>query len=366
MIFEKFDISISEIEQNKIKKLVDLAFLNAKLSKDQIEELLNTINYQTLPYLQQKAVEKRKEIYGDKLYIRGLIEISNYCKKDCLYCGIRKSNKNVNRYRYDEQTIKKIIDHGYSRGYHTIVMQGGEDDYYTDEKLSRIIHDTKEKYPDIAITLSVGERSKSSYLNLYDSGADRFLLRHETANQDHYALLHPKEMSLETRMQALKNLKEIGYQTGAGFMVGSPFQSMEDIVNDIIFLQDFQPQMVGIGPYLNHHETPFYDMPNGKLEHVLIIYSLVRLLVPNGLIPSTTATSSVNPLGRLQALKSGCNVIMINLSDMDKRQDYTLYENKSYKGDESDEFLQIIEQDIIKAGMEIDFSIGNYKANKGE
>lgn len=360
MIFQNFNQLRSIDVMNSIKHLIDRLYAGEKLNAQEFTFLIKNINVETLPYLRQKAVKKRQEIYQNHVYIRGLIEISNICKQDCLYCGIRKSNENVNRYRYDKDTILKIVDHGYARGYRTFVMQGGEDAYYNDQLLSEIIKSIKEKYSDVAVTLSIGERSKESYQKLYDAGADRFLLRHESATKDHYQKLHPESMLLETRMQALKDLKAIGFQTGAGFMVGSPYQSDENIVNELLFLQEFQPEMVGIGPYLTHHDTPFVNEQNGQIDHVLVIYALARLIVPKGLIPSTTATSSLDPQGRLKALESGCNVIMINLSDTDKRQNYTLYENKTYKGDESDEYLTLIKNDIEKAGMEIDFNVGNH------
>ncbi|MDR1781978.1 MAG: [FeFe] hydrogenase H-cluster radical SAM maturase HydE [Bacilli bacterium] len=332
-----------------------------KLKRDDFLYILDNINDEVFSVLQSLAYQKRKLIYNDSVFIRGLIEISNYCKKDCYYCGIRKSNLTAHRYRYDKNKIYEIVTYAYQRGYRTIVMQGGEDDYYTKELLEEIIGKIRNDYPDVAITLSLGEKDYDTYQALFRAGANRYLLRHESASKKHYEKLHPSFMSFDNRMQCLNDLKKIGYQTGAGLMVGSPFQTNDDLVEDLLFLQEFQPQMIGIGPYLRHHATPFKDMSNGKLEHVLVMYALARLIVPHALLPSTTATSSLDKTGRLKALLSGCNVIMINLSDIDKRKSYTLYENKSYQGDESDEFIELIKKDIEQANMKIDFSIGNYR-----
>ena len=345
----------------QLKLLIDSLYNNKKLCKEEFLFILNHINEELFSYLQAKACLKRNEIYQDSVFIRGLIEISNYCIQDCYYCGIRLSNKNVERYRYDKETILRIVADAYQKSYKTIVLQGGEDSYYTDEILVSIIKEIKEKYPDLVITLSLGERTLESYQELYDAGASRYLLRHESASERHYQKLHPEKMSLQKRKECLTNLKVIGFQTGAGLMVGSPFQTNEDLVEDLLFLQEFQPEMIGVGPFLKHHETPFKDESNGDLNHVLVIYALARLIVPNALIPSTTATSSLAKDGRLKALKSGCNVIMINLSDFDKRKNYQLYENKVYQGDESDEYRELIRSDINKANLIMDFSQGNYR-----
>lgn len=355
--FKLNDTKVNE----KLVELFERLNNNEIFNKEEFLFILNHINYETFPILQELAFKKRLSIYQDKVYIRGLLEITNYCQQDCYYCGIRKSNHKVNRYRYDRLTVLKIVSNAYQKGYRTIVMQGGEDNYYSDEILVSIVEELKQEYPDIAITLSLGEKEYQSFQKLKQAGVDRYLLRHESASEQLYEKLHPKNMSLKHRIECLENLRKLNFQTGAGFMVGSPYQTNEDLVEDLLFIQKFKPEMIGIGPYLTHQQTPFKDFDNAVLEHVLVCYALVRLISPYSLIPATTATSSLDKTGRLKALQSGCNVIMINLSDFDKRQNYSLYENKSYLGDESDEFIQLINKDIEKAGLKIDFSIGNYR-----
>lgn len=359
MVLNNFTQQNTSIVNERIIDYFERLNNNEKLSYDDFLWLLDHINYETFPHLQKLAYQKRKAIYGDSVYIRGLIEISNYCIQDCFYCGIRKSNDVVERYRYDKDTIIAIVNKAYHKGYRTIVLQGGEDTYYNDNLLVDIITTIKKDYPDLAVTLSLGERNKLSYEKLARAGANRYLLRHESASHSHYQKLHPNRL-LESRLNCLQKLKELGYQTGAGFMVDSPHQKNTDLVKDLLFIQKFQPQMIGIGPYLSHPQTPFKDFANGDLNHVLVCYALARLICPRALIPSTTATSSLDKKGRYQALKSGCNVIMINLSPVEKRKNYTLYANKTYAGDESDAYLNLIESDIKKAGLQIDFSIGNY------
>lgn len=344
---------------NELKLFIDKLSTN-KITKEEFIWFLDNINYEVFTYLKDKAFLKRLEVYGNKVYIRGLIEISNYCQRDCYYCGIRKSNLNVERYRYLDNEILKIIDKAYLKGYRTIVLQGGEDNFYDDEYLVNLIIEIKDKYPDIALTLSLGEKAKDSYQSFKQAGANRYLLRHESASLKHYQKLHPDNMLLENRLDCLKNLKELNYQTGAGFMVGSPYQTNEDLACDLLLLQEMQPEMIGIGPYLNHHQTPFKDFDNGQLEHVLVCYALARLICPQALIPATTATSSLDKQGRKKALECGCNVIMINLSDFEKRQNYSLYENKSYVGDESQEYVDLIKKDIESVGLEMDYNIGNH------
>lgn len=360
MILENYFNKNDEITNDKIENLIVRLNNQNQLDKTEFLFILANINYEIYPYLKELAFNKRLKIYGDKVYIRGLLEISNYCQQDCYYCGIRKSNQNVQRYRYDKDTILKIVANAYQKGYRTIVMQGGEDNYYNDNILVEIIKEIKQLYPDIAITLSLGEKEYESFEKLKNAGADRYLLRHESASENLYQKLHPQNMSLAHRLECLENLKNLDFQTGAGFMVGSPYQTNEDLVEDLLFIQKFKPEMIGVGPYLTHQQTPFKNFENALLEHVLVIYALVRLISPYSLIPATTATSSLDKSGRLKALQAGCNVIMINLSDFEKRQSYSLYENKSYLGDESDEYIQLINEDIEKAGLKIDFSIGNY------
>ena len=280
-------------------------------------------------------MEARQPIYGTAVFTRGLIEISNICKNDCIYCGIRRSNHNVKRYRLEPDVIVACAREGYELGFRTIVLQGGEDAYYTDEVLCGIVSRIKDACPDTAVTLSMGERSYESYQRLYDAGADRYLLRHETADPKHYARLHPAEMSWEHRMQCLRDLRAIGYQVGAGFMVGSPFQTTEHLVKEMRFVERFKPEMCGIGPFIPHHDTPFAHEPAGTLELTLYLLSIIRLIHPHVLLPATTALGTIDPRGREKGMLAGANVVMPNLSPVAVRKQYELYDNKICTGEES-------------------------------
>jgi biotin synthase len=303
--------------------------------------------------LSQKADAVRREVYSDKVFVRGLIEFSNYCNNDCYYCGIRKSNKKVKRYRLEKEQILACADLGYKLGYRTFVLQSGEDLYFTDEKIADIVEGIKNKYPDCAVTLSLGERSRQSYQRFFDAGCDRYLLREETSSKDHYQKLHPDSMSFEKRRQALWDLKEIGFQVGGGFMVGSPYQKTEDIIKDIRFLEELEPDMIGIGPYLVEKDTPFGSFSNGSYEKTLRVLSLVRLIFPYALLPATTALSSIDPQGREMGLKAGANVLMPNLSPQDVRAYYSLYDNKISSGLEAAEAKKDLEKRVKKAGYRI-------------
>lgn len=303
--------------------------------------------------LNKKADAIRKEIYGDKVFVRGLIEFSNVCKNDCYYCGIRKSNDKVERYRLSEEEILACADLGYKLGYRTFVLQGGEDGHFTDDMFIDIVKKIKNLHDDVAITLSLGERSYESYKKLFEAGADRYLLRQETSDKDHYSKLHPETMSFESRRQALRDLKEIGFQVGGGFMVGSPYQRTEDIIKDLRFLEELEPAMIGIGPYMNQHDTPFKDFPNGSFEMTLRLVSILRILFPYALIPATTALGTINPLGRERGLQAGANVLMPNLSPTMVREKYSLYDNKICTGDEAAECRSCLELRIKNAGYEI-------------
>lgn len=303
--------------------------------------------------LKEKAVALRKSIYGNSVFIRGLIEFSNYCKNDCLYCGIRCSNKNSNRYRLTEDEIIQCTDEGYQLGFRTFVLQGGEDPFFTDEKLISIITKIKTSHPDCAITLSVGERSLESYRVLHKAGADRYLLRHETASEEHYKKLHPESQSFQNRMNCLKNLRSLGYAIGCGFMVGSPFQTVENLAEDLIFIQEFQPEMCGIGPFIPHKDTPFADFPAGSAELTCFLLSIIRLIKPNILLPATTALGTVAPNGREKGILSGANVIMPNLSPVSVRKDYSLYNGKICTGEESAQCIACLKRRIESTGYEI-------------
>lgn len=303
----------------------------------------------------------RRKIYGEEVYLRGLIEFTSYCKNNCYYCGIRRDNKNAQRYRLCCDDILLCCKEGYTLGYRTFVLQGGDDIYYTDNMICTIVHKIKSLYPDCAITLSIGERSKESYKAFWDAGASRYLLRHETADDAHYRKLHPMEMSLDNRKKCLFNLKEIGYQVGSGFMVGSPYQTIDNLISDIRFLQELDPDMIGIGTYITHKDTPFSDMTNGSLTLALRLIALLRLMFPHALIPATTALGTVHPQGREMALKAGANVVMPNLSPVYVREKYSLYDNKICTGEESAQCRSCLEKRIESAGYHAVTAVGNVK-----
>lgn len=329
------------------------------LSDEEFLKLLSTNEYDS--ELHTLADEVRREIYGEDVYIRGLIEISNYCKNDCYYCGIRRGNKSAVRYRLTKDDILACCEEGYKLGFRTFVMQGGEDPYYTDDVMCGIVSAVRERYSDCAITLSLGERSYESYLALYNAGANRYLLRHETANAEHYGKLHPQSMNLQNRKDCLFNLKEIGYQVGSGFMVGSPYQTTENLVEDLRFLQKLSPDMIGIGPYVTHAQTPFASFENGSVELTLRLLSVLRLMFPYVLLPSTTALGTLHPQGRELGLKAGANVVMPNLSPVKVRKLYELYENKICTGEEAAQCRGCLEKRVEAAGYKIVTDIGNVK-----
>lgn len=300
-----------------------------------------------------RADQVRRQYYGTDVYIRGLIEISSFCINDCLYCGIRRSNTNAEHYRLSKEEIYACCGQGYNLGFRTFVLQGGEDPHHTTEWVREVVSAIKEKYPDCAVTLSLGERSREDYEIWYQAGADRYLLRHETASRPHYEKLHPSQQSYAYRMKCLQNLKEIGYQTGCGFMVGSPFQGTEELIEDMRFLRAFQPQMVGIGPFVPHHDTPFADHPQGELEQTLILLSLIRLTLPLALIPATTALGTIHPQGREMGLQAGANVVMPNLSPAAVRGQYSLYDNKICTGEEAAEGIELLKCRIAAAGYQV-------------
>ncbi|MBQ6165623.1 MAG: [Clostridia bacterium] len=332
---------------------------NRDLSDEELIALLNTSEFDAS--LREAADGVRRERYGDAVFVRGLIEFTNYCKNDCYYCGIRAGNRAAERYRLTAEQILDCCAAGYDLGFRTFVLQGGEDPYFTDERICAIVSAIRETYPDCAITLSIGERSRASYEAFFRAGANRYLLRHETADDAHYALLHPPGMSPENRKRCLFDLKEIGYQVGAGFMVGSPYQTTENIVADLRFLQRLQPDMIGVGPYLVHKQTPFCDMANGPLDLTLRILSVLRLMFPYVLLPATTALGTLHPLGRELGLKAGANVVMPNLSPADVRKKYELYENKICTGDEAAECRRCLEQRVKAAGYRVVTDRGDVK-----
>lgn len=342
-----------------MKNLIDKLYETSNLNSDEMLELLNGLDDSTTAYLHSKAHEKLLSTYGNKVFMRGLIEFTNYCKSNCAYCGIRRENKKADRYRLDNETILACCEEGYRLGYRTFVLQGGEDPYYTDEKIVTLVEVIKSNFPDCAITLSIGEFPKESYQKFKDAGADRYLLRHETNNKDLYKALHPG-MSYENRRRCLYDLKAIGYQVGAGFMVGLPNQTKEDYVSDLMFLKEFQPEMIGIGPFIPQSDTPLADASAGTMEMTCILLSLIRLLLPKVLLPATTALGSLNGTGREKGLKAGANVVMPNLSPTNVRDKYALYDGKICTGDEAADCRSCIERRINSAGFEVDMSRGDH------
>lgn len=341
-----------------MKEIIDKLYLNNNIQRSELVELLNNMSNENKEYLIEKAHSIRTQNYGDKVFMRGLIEFTNYCKRNCRYCGIRSGNMLADRYRLSMEEILEACTEGYELGYRTFVLQGGEDDYYTDEKVVFIVQEIKNKYPDSAVTLSIGERSYESYKKFYEAGADRYLMRHETASKELYEKLHPG-MSFENRMKCLYDLKEIGFQVGAGFMVGLPGQSNEDYVNDLLFLKELEPHMVGIGPFIPHKDTPLGEEKGGTVDTTEVMIAITRLLLPMVLLPATTALGSIDPVGREKGIKAGANVVMPNLSPTSVRKKYALYDGKICTGDEAAECRMCIEGRIKRAGFSIDMSRGD-------
>ena len=337
--------------------IIEKLYNEHNLTDNELLYLLQTNAYDN--ELAAKADKKRREIYGNAVYIRGLIEFTNFCKNDCLYCGIRRSNKNAERYRLSFEDILATCAKGYELGFRTFVLQGGEDPYYTDARVCELVSAIRKGFPDCAITLSIGEKSKASYQTYFDAGANRYLLRHETASCEHYKKLHPAEMKLEERKQCLFDLKDIGYQVGAGFMVGSPLQTPENLLCDLRFLQELKPDMIGIGPFISHKETPFAQYENGGLELTLRLISILRLLFPYALIPATTALGTIHPLGRELGIQAGANVVMPNLTPVQERKKYMLYDNKICIGDNAAQCRGCMDARLKNYGYEIVTSIGN-------
>lgn len=331
-----------------------------EISLEGLSLLLTAQDEACITELFARARKNAQNVYGNKVYIRGLIEFTNYCKNDCLYCGIRRSNKNTERYRLSEEQILACCESGYEMGFRTFVLQGGEDPYFTDERICSLVSQIKKNYPDCAVTLSIGEKERASYQAYFDAGADRYLLRHETANEEHYRKIHPPEMSLENRKRCLQDLKEIGFQTGCGFMVGSPGQSVETLYEDLTFIKELQPEMVGIGPFIPQKDTPFGDREAGTMEMTLRLLSVIRLLHPHVLLPATTALGTIHPQGREKGILAGANVVMPNLSPDTVRDKYRLYDNKIHTGDEAAEGLEGLRNRMEDIGYQVVIDRGDY------
>ena len=307
------------------------------------------------------ARQRTLERFGKKIWFRGIVEFSNICKCDCHYCGIRCSNHQVSRYRLTPEDILECCAEGYGAGFRTFVLQGGEDGWFTDERMCAIVREIKEKWPDCAVTLSLGERSRESYQAMFDAGADRYLLRHETADEDHYALLHPAKQTLQNRLRCLHDLKDIGYQTGCGIMVGSPGQTPATLAKDMVFMQEFRPQMVGVGPFLPHKDTPFRGEKPGSVELTLFVLALCRLMLPGVLLPATTALGTAEADGRVRGVLAGCNVIMPNLSPASVRKKYMLYDNKAGSDLTAEEGIALLRQQMEAIGYEVVIGRGDYQ-----
>lgn len=331
------------------------------ISREQFETLMMCEDAQVIDFLHQQAREVADGIYENKVYIRGLIEFTNYCKNDCLYCGIRRSNAKANRYRLTKEEILDCCKVGYELGFRTFVLQGGEDPYFTDDRICEIVSAIRTTYSDCAITLSIGEKEKESYERYYKAGANRYLLRHETADEAHYQYLHPKELSLAHRKQCLWDLKEIGYQVGCGFMVGSPHQTKDTLYEDLMFIKELQPHMVGIGPFIPQQDTPFAKETAGTMEETLRLLSIIRLIHPHVLLPATTALGTIHPLGREKGIQAGANVVMPNLSPVEVRDKYKLYDNKICTGDEAAECRFCMQRRMESIGYEVVTDRGDFK-----
>ena len=342
-----------------IREIVDKVKRRQDITVEEFRMIMETASKEDMDYLTSTAREVADSIYGKNVYVRGLIEFTNYCRNDCYYCGIRRSNKEAERYRLTEEQIMECCQMGYELGFRTFVLQGGEDPYFTDDRICEIIRNIKNRYEDCAITLSIGEKSRASYERYFEAGADRYLLRHETANECHYRKLHPAELSLENRKRCLWNLKEIGYQVGAGFMVGSPGQTMETLYEDMRFIKELEPHMVGIGPFIPQHSTPFKGEKAGTLEETLKLLSIIRLIHPKVLLPATTALGTIHPMGREKGILAGANVVMPNLSPVSVRKKYELYDNKICTGDEAAECKNCLQSRMEKIGYTIPVDRGD-------
>lgn len=337
----------------KLLSLIHQLASTHRLEEEQYQFLIDHRTPEAAQLLSDLAVSARKAVYGNQVFIRGLIEISNICPNNCLYCGIRRSNPHCQRYRLTAEQILECCREGYDLGFRTFVMQGGEDPFFTDDVLCSLIQTIKHNYPDCAVTLSIGERSRESYRLMKNAGADRYLLRHETADPIHYARLHPNDMSFENRMRCLRDLKELGYQVGCGFMVGSPFQTSRELAKDLSFIEQFQPDMCGIGPFIPQHDTPFGNEAAGTLELTCYLLSILRLIKPNLLLPSTTALGTIHPYGREMGIQAGANVVMPNLSPASVRKKYALYDNKASDGAEAAQCRDALARRMAAIGYEV-------------
>ncbi|WP_124065087.1 [FeFe] hydrogenase H-cluster radical SAM maturase HydE [Clostridium sp. E02] len=346
-----------------MKDLIDKLYQTHDLTLDEYRTLIDSYDTKSSEYLFSLARKNSEEHFEKEIYIRGLIEFTNYCKNDCIYCGIRSSNQNASRYRLSKEEILACCQNGYELGFRTFVLQGGEDLSYTDEIMTDIIKTIRKGYPDCAITLSIGEKSEEQYRAYYEAGANRYLLRHETANEAHYHKLHPESLSLKTRKECLWTLKKIGYQVGTGFMVGSPYQTTRCLAEDLKFIKELSPHMVGIGPFIPHKDTPFKDFKAGSMELTLFLIGIIRLMLPNVLLPATTALGTLDPKGREKGILAGSNVLMPNLSPVGVRKKYSLYDNKICTGEEAAECNVCLRNRVSSVGYSVVEKRGDFVEN---
>ena len=347
-------------------QLIDKLIEKRELDEAEWTQVFSTYDQADLEYALREAHRIAIGRFGKKIYFRGIVEFTNICRNDCYYCGIRCSNHNIQRYRLDEEDILNCCRDGYEHGFRTFVLQGGEDPYFTKEKMCGIVRDIHDEFPDCAVTLSIGELDRDYYQALYDAGASRYLLRHETADPEHYSMLHPQKMSCENRKRCLRDLKEIGFQTGAGIMIGTPHQKPEHIAKDMIFMHDLRPEMIGLGPFIPHKDTPFRDEPRGSVDTTLLVIALCRIMFPDALIPSTTALGTVEAEGRQKGVLAGCNVVMPNLSPMEVRKKYMLYDGKVGTDMSAEAGITALRAQMEEIGYEVVVGRGDFKASEGE
>ena len=348
----------------KNEDLIRTLHQSRKLSENEWRQLFTEYDEEDVTLARSLSREIALKRFGKRLWFRGIVEFSNICKQNCLYCGIRRDNHKVCRYRLTPEEILDCCREGYEGGFRTFVLQGGEDGWFTDERMCAIVREIKAKFPDCAVTLSLGERSRESYQALFDAGADRYLLRHETADETHYRLLHPAEQTLQNRLRCLRDLKDIGYQTGCGIMVGSPGQTPATLARDMVFMQEFKPEMIGVGPFLPHGDTPFRDEPAGSVELTLFILALCRIMLPDVLLPATTALGTAESDGRIRGVLAGCNVVMPNLSPAAVRKKYMLYDNKAGTELTASQGVALLRRQMESIGYEVAIGRGDYREKK--
>ena len=342
-------------------ELIKKLNIERNLSEKEWIQIFDTYDEEDLEYAMDMAHEITVARFGRKIYFRGIVEFTNVCRNDCYYCGIRAGNSNCQRYRLEKEDILKCCEDGYEHGFRTFVLQGGEDPHYTKEVMTDIVRAITERYPDCAVTMSIGELDRDFYQALYDAGARRFLLRHETADAAHYGILHPKEQTLSSRMRCLKDLKEIGFQTGCGIMIGSPGQTSEILAKDMMFMADFKPEMIGLGPFIPHKDTPFKNEPAGSVEKTLLVIALCRIMLTDALIPSTTALGTVEAEGRQKGVLAGCNVVMPNLSPMEVRKKYMLYDGKVGTDMSAEAGIRALRSQMEEIGYEVIVARGDFQ-----